>query len=169
MRWAYELPRLSCEASPSIPRSFYLPYFHSLLLSFFPPLIYGLCWLMRIWPLPHGSLLFCWIENFNVWNADSRVPFLGLFLHFVCLFLSKLVKVSHSPSELRCSALGHARVHAPSIHIYINGSKSKWGCGLCRYFSRLWCVRLSSCSCFDLYSVIMCYFSRPFSNCVPRQ
>ena len=36
----------------------------------------------------------------------------------ICLFLSKLVKASHSISELRYSALEHARVHALSVPIY---------------------------------------------------
>ena len=33
----------------------------------------------------------------------------------ICLFLSKLVKSSHFLADLRCSALEHARVHAPSV------------------------------------------------------
>ena len=39
----------------------------------------------------------------------------------ICLFLSKLVKASHSPSELRCSVLDHARVHVPSVPSILMG------------------------------------------------
>ena len=38
--------------------------------------------------------------------------------------MSKLTKASHSPSELRCSALEHAWVHIPSVPIYTDGLKS---------------------------------------------
>ena len=38
--------------------------------------------------------------------------------------MSNLVKASHSPSELRYSALEHAWVHALSVPIYTDGSKS---------------------------------------------
>ena len=47
----------------------------------------------------------------------------------ICLFLSKLVKASHLPSELRCSALEHAQGHAPSVPIYTDGSRSSEGVG----------------------------------------
>ena len=47
----------------------------------------------------------------------------------ICLFLSKFVKASHSPSELCCSTLEHARVHAPAVPIYTDGSKCSEGVG----------------------------------------
>ena len=50
------------------------------------------------------------------------------------LFLSKLVKVSHSTSELRCSALEHAWVHAPAVPIYTYGSKSSESVGCAAVF-----------------------------------
>ena len=52
----------------------------------------------------------------------------------VCLFLSKLVKASHSPFELRCSALDYARVHASAAPIYTDGSKSSEGVGCAAVF-----------------------------------
>ena len=45
----------------------------------------------------------------------------------ICLFLSKVVKASHSPSKLCCSALEHARVHVPSIPVYTDVFKSSEG------------------------------------------
>ena len=52
----------------------------------------------------------------------------------ICLFLSKLVKTSHSLSELRCSALEHARMHVPSVPIYTDGFKSGEGVGYVAVF-----------------------------------
>ena len=87
----------------------------------------------------------------------------------ICLFLLKLVKASHFPSELSCFAVKHARVHTPSVPIYTDGSKSSEGVGCATVFSDFLRVRLSSCSCFDLYSGIISYFPRPFSYFVPLQ
>ena len=42
----------------------------------------------------------------------------------ICLFLSKVVKTFHFSSELWSSALEHARLHATSVPIYTDGSKS---------------------------------------------
>ena len=52
----------------------------------------------------------------------------------ICLFFSKLVKASHFPSELRSSALEHAQLHAPSVPIYTEGSKSSEGVGCAAVF-----------------------------------
>ena len=52
----------------------------------------------------------------------------------ICLFLLKLVKASSSTSELCCSALEHAWVHAPSVPIYTDGSKSSEGVGCAAFF-----------------------------------
>ena len=45
----------------------------------------------------------------------------------ICLFLSKLVKASHSPTESECSALEHERVQASSVPIYTDGPMSSEG------------------------------------------
>ena len=47
----------------------------------------------------------------------------------ICLLLSKLVKDSQSPSEIRVSALKHALVHVLSVPIYTDGSKFNEGVG----------------------------------------
>ena len=47
----------------------------------------------------------------------------------ISLFLLNRVKAFHFPSELRCSALEDAPLHAPSVPIYNNGSKSREGVG----------------------------------------
>ena len=52
----------------------------------------------------------------------------------ICLFLSKLVIASHSPSKLRCSASEHAQVHATYVAIYTDGSKSSKGVGCAAVF-----------------------------------
>ena len=52
----------------------------------------------------------------------------------ICLFLSKMVKPSHSPSELRCSALNHAQVYAPAVPICTDGSKFSEGVGIAAVF-----------------------------------
>ena len=49
-------------------------------------------------------------------------------------FSSVLVKASHSPSELHCSGLEHAQVHAPYISIYTDGSKSSEDVGCAAVF-----------------------------------
>ena len=52
----------------------------------------------------------------------------------ICLFLSKLVKTSHFPSELQCSALEHAQVHTPSVPVCTDGSKSSEDVGCAAVF-----------------------------------
>ena len=69
-------------------------------------------------------------------------------------------------SELSCSALVHAQVHVASVPIYIDESKSSVGVGCVAVFPDFDRF-ISSFSCFDLYSGIMCYFPHPFSHFVP--
>ena len=52
----------------------------------------------------------------------------------ICLFLLKRVKASHFPSELRCYALEHARVHSPTVPIYTDESKSNKDVGCAAVF-----------------------------------
>ena len=111
-------------------------------LTSFPPLLYGPCWLLRIWPVPLGNLPFwftpdclmpvSWILIF--WNSNSRVPLPGLFLLFVPVYLLKLVKASPFPSELWSFALEHAQLYAPSVPIYTDVSKSSEGVGCAAVF-----------------------------------
>ena len=76
----------------------------------------------------HPRLLDVGIVDFNVLEFKfAGAPPCTFPPVRICLFLSKLVKVPHSPSELRCSALEHAQLHAPSIPIYTDGSKSSEG------------------------------------------
>ena len=75
----------------------------------------------------------------------------------ICLFLLKLVKDSYSFSEFCFSGLEHEWVHTLAIPIYANGSKSNEGVGCAGVFPDF-DMFISSCSCFDLYSTIICYF-----------
>ena len=80
---------------------------------------------MKFVLLVHRRLLDFTILKFKFMDA-----FHWTFLSFsICLFLSKLVKASHSPSELRCSALEHTRVQTPSVLNYTDRSKSSEGVG----------------------------------------
>ena len=85
--------------------------------------------------LVHPRLLDAGIVDFNVleFKFAGALPW-ALSSVLICLFLSKPVKASHFNSELRCFALEHARVHAPSVPIYTDGSKSSGGVGCAAVF-----------------------------------
>ena len=85
--------------------------------------------------LVHPRLLDASIVDFNILESKflGAPPWIFTSVRF-CLFLSKLVKVSHSPFKLCCSALEHARVHAPYVSIYTDGSKSSEGVGCAAVF-----------------------------------
>ena len=75
--------------------------------------------------LVHHRLLDAGIVDFNILQFKFAGAPLWTFPPVrIFLLLSKLVKASHFPSELRSSALEHAQVHAPSVSIYADGSKS---------------------------------------------
>ena len=78
----------------------------------------------------HLRLLDAGIVDFNVleFKFTGAPPWTFPSVR-ICLFLSKLVKAFHSPYGLRCSVLEHTHVHAPSVPIYTNGSKSSEGVG----------------------------------------
>ena len=72
--------------------------------------------------LVHPKLLDAGIMDFNVlgFKFTGVPPWTSPPLR-ICLFLSKLVKASYSPSELRFSVFEHARIHSPSVPIYTDG------------------------------------------------
>ena len=90
---------------------------------------------MEICSLVHTRLLDAGIVDFNVleFKFTGIPPWTFPPVH-ICLFLSEVVKASHLPSELRCSALEHPRVHAPAVPIYTDGPKSSEGVGCATVF-----------------------------------
>ena len=147
------------------------------ILSSFPPLLYSPWWLLRIWPVPHWNLLFWFtpclldvgIVEFNILEFIfmGDPPWTSPPVH-ICLFLWKLVKASHFPSELWSSALEHAQLHAPSVPFCTGGPKSSEGVGCATVFPDF-DVFIYSCSWFNFYSGVMCYIPHPFLYFIPRQ
>ena len=104
---------------------------------------------MKFALLAHHRLLDAGIEGFNVLDFKFAGASLWTFPPFrICLFLLKLVKASHFPSELRCSAFERAQVPAPYVPIYTDGSKSSEGVGCAAVFPDS-DVFVSSCNSFD--------------------
>ena len=85
--------------------------------------------------LVHPRLLDAGIMDFNILEFKFvGTPPWSFPLVRTCLFLSKLVKASYFPSELRSSALKHAQVHAPSVPICTDRSKYSEGMGCTAVF-----------------------------------
>ena len=81
----------------------------------------------------------------------------------IYLFLLKLVKASHFPSELRCSALEHAQVCAPSVPIYTDRSKSSGGVGYATVFPELH-IFISLPVVASIFTVELCAIFLTFSH-----
>ena len=148
------------------------------ILISFPLLLYGPCWLLRIWPVPLGNLLFWFIPDclmwaswiLTFWSSNSQVPFPEIFLLFISVYFcrsrSKFPTFLPSYDPLLW-VLEHAQLHAPFVPIYTDGFKSSEGVGCPAVFPDF-DVFISSCSCFNLYSRIMCYIPCPFLYFLPQ-
>ena len=76
---------------------------------------------MEICSFGSPSVLDMVIVDFNVLEFKFTVLFFGLFLLFVFVYSCRSwLKASRSLSDLRCTALEHARVHMPFVPIYTN-------------------------------------------------
>ena len=122
---------------------------------------------MGICSFGSSSIVGSWILTF--WSSNSRVPFFGFPPVRICSFLSKLVKASHLPSDLLCSASEHARVHAPSVPTYTDGSKSSEGVGYAAVFPDFDVFISVPVVASIFIAEFFCYFPCPFSYFVPRQ
>ena len=170
---------LSLMFSPriSIGNRWQLKFFFVLTSS--PPLLYGVSCLLKICPVPHENLLLLvhpWLLdsgtlNFNVreFKFTGAPPWFFSPVRTPCVFLSKLVEASHSPSELHCSALKHERVDVPSVPICIYGFKSSEGVGSAAVFPDfdvfISLPVVASIFTAELYAI----FLSPFSHFVPRR
>ena len=80
--------------------------------------------------LAHTRFLDVVVMDFNVleFKFPGAPPWIFLPTSY-CLFLSRLVKASHSTSQLGYSALEHAQLYTPAVPTYTDGPKSSEGVG----------------------------------------